>query len=100
MATIDERIYEAEKAREILDNPVFQQVMDDIEEEIIESWKNAPARDSEGREKLWQILKLAGKLRSNLQTRLDTGKMAKIELEHKEKSLIQRGKEMMMNLSA
>lgn len=99
MATPEERVYEADQARLILENPVFQQVLDDIESEIVESWKNAPARDPEGREKLWQLLKLAGKLRSNLQTRLDSGKLAKIELEHREKTLLQRGKEM-MGLSA
>lgn len=94
MATLEQRIYDADQAKLILENPVFQQVLDDIEAEISESWKNSPARDPEGREKLWQLLKLAGKLRTNLNTRLESGKLARLDLEHQEKTLLQRGKEL------
>lgn len=94
MATLEQRIYDADQAKLILENPVFQQVLDDIEAEISESWKNSPARDPEGREKLWQLLKLAGKLRTNLNTRLESGKLARLDLDHQEKTLLQRGKEL------
>lgn len=89
MATIEKRIYEADQAKLVLENPVFQQVLDDIKTELIESWKKAPARDQEGREKLWQLLKLAEKLEANLKDRMNTGQLARLELKEKE-SLMDR----------
>lgn len=85
MATIEERIYDADQARLVLENPVFQQALDDIKAEFTESWKQSPARDADGREKLWQLLKMAEKLEANLKTRLETGKLARLELDHKER---------------
>lgn len=94
MATADQRVYDGDQAKLVLDNEAFQQALNDIETEIMESWKNAPARDQEGREKLWQMLKLAGKLRANLQTRLETGKLARIELDRQRKSMLQKAREL------
>lgn len=91
MATLDERVYEGDQAYLVLENPVFQQALDDIKTELIESWKTAPARDQEGREKLWQLLKLAEKLEANLKTRLETGKLAKREIAHNQ-TLAERAK--------
>ena len=86
---LEQRLYNGDRAREILENEVFTQVFDDIETEILTQWKSSPARDLEGREKLWQLLSLLNKLKSTLTTTLDTGKLAKLELEHK-RSLAQR----------
>ena len=94
MATPDQRVYDSDQAKLVLENEAFNQALNDIEAEITESWKNAPARDQEGREKLWQILKLAGKLRANLQTRLETGKLARIQIEEEHKTALQRAKDL------
>lgn len=94
MATPDQRVYDGDQAKLVLENEAFQQAMADIESEITEQWKQSPARDPEGREKLWQLLKLAGKLRSNLQTRLETGLLARLELDHQQKTMLQKAKEL------
>ena len=92
MSTIEQRIYNADRANKVLDNEQFNLAFDAIEQEIIEQWKNAPARDEDGREKLWLMLKLAGKFKLALQTTLDTGKLAKAELVHKQ-SIASRAKD-------
>ena len=94
MATPDQRVYDGDQAKLVLGNEAFKQALDDIEAEITESWKNAPARDQEGREKLWQMLKLAGKLRANLQTRLETGMLARIQIEEERKTMLQRARDL------
>lgn len=43
----------------------------------------SPARDQEGREKLWQYLMLLRKVKANLTTTLETGKLAQLEMQHK-----------------
>ena len=86
---LNQRLYNGDRAREVLENEAFTDSFSAIETEILSQWKSSPARDLEGREKLWQLLSLLGKLKSTLQTTLDTGKLAKLELEHK-RSLAQR----------
>jgi hypothetical protein len=89
--TPEKRIYNGDRAREVLENEAFQQAFADIKQEITEQWTKSPARDQEGREKLWLMLSLLNKLETTLQGTLDSGKLAKMDLEH-EKTLMERAK--------
>ena len=82
--TIEQRLYNADRAREILENEVFQQVFTDYRTEITDQWMKSPARDQEGRERLWVFLAHLNKLEAMIQTTLDTGKLAKKDLEHRQ----------------
>lgn len=88
---IEDRMHNAEQAQKVLDNPAFAAAFDAMKLEIIETWTNSPAKDPEGREKLWQLLKLLDKLQLTLRTTIDTGKLAKMELNHK-RTVAQVGK--------
>lgn len=89
---INQRIYDGDQARLVLENEVFQQVMDDIKTELTDQWKQSPVRDQEGREKIYQLLRLAEKLEANLKTRLETGKLARLELANNQ-TLMERAKQ-------
>ena len=91
--TIESRIYEGQRAKEILDNEVFQKVFVDCRNEITDQWKNSPARDEQGREKLWLMLSLANKLESMIKTTLETGKLANLEMQHRQ-SVAERAKQL------
>lgn len=82
--TISERISNADRAREVLDNEAFQQAFEDIKQELTEQWKTSPARDLEGREKLFLMLKMLEKVEICLKSSLDSGKLAAKELEYQE----------------
>lgn len=82
--TIERRIYNADRAKEVLENEAFQQVFADAKQEITEQWMKSPARDEAGREKLWLMLSLLNKLETMLQKSLDDGKLASKELEYKQ----------------
>ncbi len=92
MTTIEQRRHNGARAQEVLENEAFQQAFSDIENEIREKWANSPARDSEGREKLWMYLSMLKKVKAQLETTLETGKLATMELEHK-KSMLERLKD-------
>jgi hypothetical protein len=79
------RVYRGNRAREVLENECFDWAFETLKTEIIESWQKAPEQDQQGREKLWLSLKLLQKVRFNLQTRLETGKLATLELNHQAK---------------
>lgn len=89
--TIEQRIYAGDRAREVLENEVFQQVFKDLHTEITEQWKKSPARDEEGRHELWLMQSLLSKLELMLQSTLDSGKLARLDLQH-ERSLAERAK--------
>jgi hypothetical protein len=80
---IEQRIYNGDRAKEILENEVFQQVFVDIEQELIESWKTAPARDVEGRESIFKYLTMLSKVKAQMVQTFETGKLAALELQHK-----------------
>lgn len=84
MATLEQRLYSGDRAREVLGNEAFGAAFDAIEKEVIEEWTNSPARDAEGREKCWTYLMLLRKVKANLVTTLETGKLAKLDLQHKQ----------------
>lgn len=88
---LEQRIYNGDRAKEVLDNEAYTAAMAAIKTEVTEQWQNSPARDQEGREKLWLMLKLADKLEAALRTTMETGKLAQLDLLHKQ-SLAQRAK--------
>lgn len=91
MATIEQRIYDGAKAREVLENDAFIGAFEQIEQEIVEQWKTAPLRDTAGREKLHQFLTMLNKVKTCLTATMETGKLAALDLEYKQ-TLLERAK--------
>jgi hypothetical protein len=90
--TLNQRIYDADQAKLVLENEAFQRAFEDIKQEITEQWMQSPARDEAGRQSLWQMLKMLEKVRLCLQASLDSGKLAAKELEY-QNSLAKKVKE-------
>lgn len=65
------------KAREILEEPLIIEAFSKIEAEILTAWEDSPARDVEGREKLYQMLMLSRKVRRHFESVVQTGEMAR-----------------------
>lgn len=82
--SLETRLSAGNRAREVLDNEQFNAAFEAIEQELIEAWKQSPQRDAEGREKIHQYLTLLQKVRTHLVSTLETGKLAELELRHKQ----------------
>jgi hypothetical protein len=80
---LQQRIYDGNRAKEVLENEVFQGAFLAIELEMTETWKKSPARDAEGREKIWQYLMLLQKVKTHLEATMQDGKVADLDLEHR-----------------
>jgi hypothetical protein len=89
--TLNERIYNADQAKLVLENEAFKQAFEDIKQEITEQWTTSPARDQDGREKLFLMLKMLDKVQLCLRSSLDSGKLAAKELAYQE-SMAQKAK--------
>tara|TARA_R100000773_G_C4211814_1_gene111201 strand:- start:1130 stop:1366 length:237 start_codon:yes stop_codon:yes gene_type:complete len=66
-----------ELAKSILDNPVFQDAIKQIKQELYGEFLNSPARDSEGREKIYLMGKMFDLLLVNIRSVMETGKLNK-----------------------
>lgn len=84
---LGQRLYNGDRAREVLENEAYIAAFADIEKDLIESWKNTPATNAnrDARERIHMALTLMGKVQACLHQTLDTGKLAKMELEHQNK---------------
>ena len=83
MADEHERIEEMRRgtqARAIIDNPLWAEAWDTMETRILEEWRDAPAEDVEGREVLWLMLKIAERVQGHMQSVLETGQMAEMQI--------------------
>lgn len=88
---IENRINRGSRAKEVLENEVYQETFDTLEQEIMTQWAESPARDQEGREKLFLMLGLTKRLKGILQSTMETGKLAEVELIHQQ-SLAEKAK--------
>lgn len=68
------------QAAELLEHPLMVEALTAIEAEIFKQWGDCPARDKEGKEACWQLLKTAQKFRAILTGYVSTGKLAKENL--------------------
>ena len=64
------------RAQAILDDALVGEAFAAIEQECIAEWRRAPARDVEGRERIWLMLKLAERLKAHFDSVVTSGKLA------------------------
>ena len=88
-------VLRAEKARELLDNQLLKEALNTIESEVVKMWGEAPQRDKDGKEALWQLYQTAMKFRSILTSYINIGefsrhKLDKFEKDSKLRSLFRR----------
>jgi hypothetical protein len=74
----------AERAQRLLEDETLQSALDAIEAEVITMWADCPARDTEGKEALWQLYRTSKKFRGLLAGYVQTGKLATENMKHHE----------------
>lgn len=80
-------IARARQAQALVSDPLFAETFKNLKQEIIDKWAACPARDTEGREWLWQHYQVALKFEEALTSALNTGKLA---IKEREMSLVER----------
>ena len=68
------------RAAELLNNELLQESLATLERDYIEAWKITPARDTDGRERLWQAVNIVGKVRDHLVKVVNDGKLSQRQL--------------------
>jgi len=80
------------RANELLSDELMVEAFTLLDERLTYEWANSPARDTEGRERIWMMQKLLQNLRGHIAEVAQTGKLAAIQLEQ-ERTIAQRLKD-------
>lgn len=86
-AQLDAEMARSREAQQIIGTPLYVESMAKMKQGIIDKWAACPARDTEGREWLWQHYQVALKFEETLAEVLNTGKLA---LKERELSVVQK----------
>ena len=76
----EHEIIRGRDAQALIQHPLLVEAFEAVESEVMELWKLSPERDRDGREKLWLSLKLLQKVRSQLESVIQTGQVAEVTL--------------------
>lgn len=87
-----DEVQRADMAQMILSSPVMKEALDRIESEILSAWELTGPRDTEAREKAWNFYLAAKKFRSTLTNFIQTGQMARMQLEESKRFHLFRSK--------
>ena len=80
-ASLQKEVSEGRDAEYLMDNPVFQQTFDYLKDAYFKAWEQTSVEDSKSRENVWMMYKTLDTVHGHIQTYVDTGKLAKKQLE-------------------
>ncbi|ADD94288.1 hypothetical protein [uncultured Mediterranean phage uvMED] len=69
----------AGQARQILDNPIYQEAITLVESRLIQAWQDTVVSQQEEREKIYQMLLAMRDIKSHIEGVLTTGKLAEMQ---------------------
>lgn len=70
-----------EDAARVLESRAFKEAMEALKSQIVTDWSNCPVRDVEGQRLFLQLHKLSRKFEALLTGMVETGKLARLELD-------------------
>ena len=77
--TTEEEIAQGNRAELLLAD--IKPYFDMVEAAILDTWKKSPVADEKGQHELRLMIKLLHDLQMNIKTAIDTGKLAKVQVE-------------------
>ena len=72
----EKEIQRGQQAKQILEDPIYVEAIQKVSQELDQEWINSPIRDTEGREKIYMMRKMLGVLHVQIQSVMETGKLA------------------------
>lgn len=83
--TPEQEIQRGQEAAILLRNPLLVETLDEIERATIQKWEMAEAKET--REDFWRLYKVAKLFRQALQSHIETGKLAELQLQQEKRGL-------------
>jgi hypothetical protein len=86
-----QEISRGQQAAELMEHPLLSEAFATLKAQYVSAWESSPARDIQGREELWRLLKSLSAVEGHLKTVVETGKMARLQMV--QQSALQRMKD-------
>lgn len=80
---LEAEIQRGQKAAQLLAEPLIADAFAAFAREVQERWTQSPARDVEGREKLYLMLKASERVETHLRSLIESGKIAEATLKQR-----------------
>lgn len=80
MMTKEQEVERGRQAAAILENPAFKAAVDALESTYADDWKNTPAADAQGRERLYIALQVSRDFVAHLVAMVASGKISAQQL--------------------
>lgn len=77
---LEAEIQRGEKAAQLLVEPLLVEAFAALQQECMDKWQNSPARDAEGREKLFLMLQASLRVEKHLKSLVESGQIASATL--------------------
>ena len=81
MTDTTQEISRGRQAAELLEHPLLAEAFSMLKAQYMSAWESSPARDTQGREEIWRLLRSLNAVEGHLKTVVETGKMARIQAE-------------------
>jgi len=85
-----EELKRAQLAKEVIENPVYQESMAQLQKEILDKWQNET--DGSSREWLWSMIRASKRLEKVLEQTMMTGQLRSKQIEMEQGRLARIGK--------
>ena len=66
-------------AQQILDNPIYQEAVSEVENRLVQAWQDTIVSQREDREKIYHMLLDMRDIKSQIEEVLTTGKLAEMQ---------------------
>jgi hypothetical protein len=80
-----DEIQRGDLAKALLESPLLQEALGEIEKSILMAWEQTSPRDTEAREKAWAFYLASKKFKATLVNYIETGRMANLQLQEKKR---------------
>lgn len=64
----------------LFENPLWKEARAAIRKRLMDEWEQSPARDTEGRERIWMMMRIANLYEGHIRNIADTGRMSAKQL--------------------
>lgn len=79
--TLERDVLRGRRAEQLLNDELVIEIFDTMRKEYMAAWEASQARDTDGRERLWQAVQIVGKVRTHLESMRASGKLAQAEVD-------------------
>lgn len=78
---LEQDVARGHRAKALLSDSLLTEAFDTLRAEYLKAWEATRYNDTDGRERLWQAIQIVGKVRAQLNSYVNDGTLAQVEID-------------------